>query len=73
MSWMRHRDMAIVALLLVIAVVSVVLFVRSWLQAGAGARARAAGDRRPPPSGGHLSRTRAVAGDGEDAERRPPA
>jgi hypothetical protein len=73
LSWMRHRDMAIVAVLLLTAAVFLVLFVRSWR--GAGATAQPAGGRRLPPPRDHLSKTRALAedGHGDRGDVEPPA
>jgi hypothetical protein len=55
--------MAIVAVLLLIAVVSFLLFLRTWFQA---ARAQPGPTPRPPDID-HLSKTRAVAGDPDDS------
>jgi hypothetical protein len=69
-SWMRHRDLAIVAALLLLAAVSFVLFIRSWRSAGARARAARQADGTGPGEqpADHVSKTRGLAG----AEQRPP-
>jgi hypothetical protein len=68
-SWMRHRDMAIVVVLLLLAAVSFVMFIRSWRRAGAQVRAARHGDRSGPGEqpADHVSKTRGLAG----TEQRP--
>lgn len=64
--------MAIVAALLLLAVVSVLLFIRSWRRAGAQVRAAQRADRSMPTRQlpGHVSKTRGLAGGDQRSRRR---
>ena len=59
---MRHRDMAAIAVLLLVAAISLIMFVRSWRQAGARARMermeRSARQLRDPADAEEVSWTR---------------